>query len=387
MKSKNLYREYEEKEIRVSKNRKIQMTKKVKNVIVIAGFLLIAIAIFAMIKLTSFVRNAEKEVSQKVENTQTGDLPQVVIETKKDIQITISAAGDCTFATDVNYAGGPTFVAKYNEVQDPSYFLEGVQSVFANDDLTIVNFEGTLTNLDTRQDKEFAFRGDPEYVQILTSGSVEAVNLANNHSRDYGMQSLEDTKQYLNEAGVTHFGYEETAIYECKGVKIGLIGIYVLPDGLGRMQQLKDHIQKVKSEGAVITIVNFHWGIEREYYPNDVQKQLAHAAIDNGADLVIGEHPHVIQGIETYNGKKIVYSMGNFCFGGNKNPSDKDSMIFQQTFTIRDGKILSYDDFNVIPCSISSVTNVNDYQPTILEGAEAERVLNKINEISAGLSE
>ena len=387
MKRKNLYREYEEKEIRVSKNRKIQMTKKVKNVIVIAGFLLIAIAIFAMIKLTSLVRNAEKEVSQKVENTQTEDLPQVAIETKKDIQITISAAGDCTFATDVNYAGGPTFVAKYNEVQDPSYFLAGVQSVFANDDLTIVNFEGTLTNLDTRQDKEFAFRGDPEYVQILTSGSVEAVNLANNHSRDYGMQSLEDTKQYLNEAGVTHFGYEETAIYECKGVKIGLIGIYVLPDGLGRMQQLKDHIQKVKSEGAVITIVNFHWGIEREYYPNDVQKQLAHAAIDNGADLVIGEHPHVIQGIETYNGKKIVYSMGNFCFGGNKNPSDKDSMIFQQTFTIRDGKILSYDDFNVIPCSISSVTNVNDYQPTILEGAEAERVLNKINEISAGLSE
>lgn len=387
MKSKSLYREYEEKEIRVSKNRKIQMTKKVKNVIVIAGFLLIAIAIFAMIKLTSLVRNAEKEVSQKVENTQTEDLPEVVIETKEDIQITISAAGDCTFATDVNYAGGPTFVAKYNEVQDPSYFLAGVQSVFANDDLTIVNFEGTLTNLDTRQDKEFAFRGDPEYVQILTSGSVEAVNLANNHSRDYGMQSLEDTKQYLNEAGVTHFGYEETAIYECKGVKIGLIGIYVLPDGLGRMQQLKDHIQKVKSEGAVITIVNFHWGIEREYYPNDVQKQLAHAAIDNGADLVIGEHPHVIQGIETYNGKKIVYSMGNFCFGGNKNPSDKDSMIFQQTFTIRDGKILSYDDFNVIPCSISSVTNVNDYQPTILEGAEAERVLNKINEISAGLSE
>ena len=387
MKRENLYREYEEKEIRVSKNGKIQMTKKVKNVIVIAGFLLIAIAIFAMIKLTSLVRNAEKEVSQKVENTQTEDLPQVTIETKKDIQITISAAGDCTFATDVNYAGGPTFVAKYNEVQDPSYFLAGVQSVFANDDLTIVNFEGTLTNLDTRQDKEFAFRGDPEYVQILTSGSVEAVNLANNHSRDYGMQSLEDTKQYLNEAGVTHFGYEETAIYECKGVKIGLIGIYVLPDGLGRMQQLKDHIQKVKSEGAVITIVNFHWGIEREYYPNDVQKQLAHAAIDNGADLVIGEHPHVIQGIETYNGKKIVYSMGNFCFGGNKNPSDKDSMIFQQTFTIRDGKILSYDDFNVIPCSISSVTNVNDYQPTILEGAEAERVLNKINEISAGLSE
>ena len=314
------------------------------------------------------------------------EVPPFVIEEKRDIEITISAAGDCTFATDVNYAHGKTFVAEYNAVQDASYFLRNVQSAFANDDLTIVNFEGTLTNLTTRQDKEFAFRGDPEYVNILTAGSVEAVNLANNHSRDYGMQSLADTRIYLTEAGVTHFGYEETAIYECKGVKIGLIGIYVLPDGLGRMTQLQEHIQKVKSEGAIITIVNFHWGIEREYYPNNIQVQLAHAAIDNGADLVIGEHPHVLQGIENYKGKKIVYSLGNFCFGGNKNPTDKDSMIFQQTFTIRDGAVLGHDDFKILPCSISSVKERNNYQPTILESPEAERVMNKIREISANLS-
>lgn len=303
----------------------------------------------------------------------------------KGVEIVISAAGDCTFATDVNYAGGPTFVAKYNEVKDPSYFLKNVQSVFANDDLTIVNFEGTLTTLNTRQDKEFAFKGEPEYVNILTEGSVEAVNIANNHSRDYGAQSLEDTKHYLSEAGVTYFGYEETAVYECKGVKIGLAGIYVLPDGLGRMEQLKSHIRSLREEGAEIVIVNFHWGIEKEYYPNDVQKQLAHAAIDEGADLVIGEHPHVLQGIETYKGKKIVYSLGNFCFGGNKNPSDKDTMIFQQTFTVLDGEILTYEDFEIIPCSLSSVSDVNNYQPTVLEGEEAERVLNKIEEISKDL--
>ncbi|MEE1315165.1 MAG: CapA family protein [Faecalimonas sp.] len=369
------------------------MTKKTRDLIVGIGGGLIVLVLVLMLVLFFAVRNKEKEAAKQLESQQevqqqaqqSQDLPELEIETQKDISITISAAGDCTFATDVNYAGGPSFVAKYNEQQNPAYFLAGVQSLFANDDLTIVNFEGTLTNLNTRQDKQFAFRGDPSYVNILTQGSVEAVNLANNHSRDYGMQSLADTKQYLSEAGVTHFGYEETAIVERKGVKIGLIGIYVLPDGLGRMQQLKDHIQKVKQEGAVITIVNFHWGIEREYYPNDVQKQLAHAAIDNGADLVIGEHPHVIQGIETYNGKKIVYSMGNFCFGGNKNPSDKDSMVVQQTFTIRDGKILHYDDFKVIPCSISSVSHVNDYQPTILTGAEAERVMKKIEEISANL--
>lgn len=355
--------------------------------VIIVCFLLIGVTIFGMVKTIGYVRMGKETMAPQVEVVQKVEMPVVSIDTEKDIKITISAAGDCTFATDVNYASGPTFVAKYNEVQDPSYFLRNVQSVFAEDDLTIVNFEGTLTNLTTRQDKEFAFRGDPSYVNILTAGSVEAVNIANNHSRDYGMQSLVDTKYYLTEAGITHFGYEETAIYEVKGVKIGLIGIYVLPDGLGRMTQLQEHIQKVKSEGAVITIVNFHWGIEREYYPNDVQKQLAHAAIDNGADLVIGEHPHVLQGIETYNGKQIVYSLGNFCFGGNKNPSDKDSMIFQQTFTICDGKITNYDEFNVIPCSISSVSNVNNYQPTILDGAEADRVMNKIQEISVGLSQ
>lgn len=363
------------------------MTKRAKNLIVTTGFLFIAAIISLMvITLSNVKKMKEQKVTEVQEKTNT-EVSKIIIEEEEDIQITISAAGDCTFATDVNNAYGATFVSEYNTVKDPSYFLRNVQSVFANDDLTIVNFEGTLTNLTTRQDKEFAFRGDPEYVQILTSGSVEAVNLANNHSRDYGMQSLADTKTYLSEAGVTHFGYEETAVVECKGVKIGLIGIYVLPDGLGRMQQLQEHIQKVKSEGAVITIVNFHWGIEREYYPNDVQKQLAHAAIDNGADLVIGEHPHVLQGIENYKGRKIVYSLGNFCFGGNKNPSDKDTMIFQQTFTIRDGEVLTHDEINIIPCSLSSVKERNNYQPTILQGDEAERVMNKIREISAGLSQ
>ena len=142
-----------------------EMSKRTKNIIVVVGFLLITVVIFATIKLTKGIQNYQKEVSQTIETPQAEldeSLPKVVIETEEDIQITISVAGDCTFATDVNYASGPTFVAKYNEVQDPSYFLRNVQSLFAQDDLTIVNFEGTLTNLTTRQDKEFAFRGDPE---------------------------------------------------------------------------------------------------------------------------------------------------------------------------------------------------------------------------------
>lgn len=216
-------------------------------------------------------------------------------EKEEEIQITISAAGDCTLGTDKNFNRNTNFVAMYNEKKDPSYFLKKVQSAFANDDLTIVNLEGTFTKSNNRQDKQFAFKGAPEYTAILTEGSVEAVNLANNHSRDYGMDSLSDTRKYLDEAGVVHFGYEETAIVECKGVKIGLVGIYELPDGLGRLQQVKDNIKKVKDEGATLVIVSFHWGVEREYYPESIQKKLAHTAIDEGADLVLGHHPHVLR--------------------------------------------------------------------------------------------
>lgn len=332
----------------------------------------------------------EPQVEQPVEEPEKKpeEQPNYVLEIpekEEEIQITISAAGDCTLGTDKNFNRNTNFVAMYNEKKDPSYFLKKVQSAFADDDLTIVNLEGTFTKSNNRQDKQFAFKGDPEYTAILTEGSVEAVNLANNHSRDYGMDSLADTKKYLDEAGVVHFGYEETAIVECKGVKIGLVGIYELPDGLGRLQQVKDHIKKVKEEGATLVIVSFHWGIEREYYPNSVQKKLAHTAIDEGADLVLGHHPHVLQGIETYKGKKIAYSLGNFCFGGNSNPSDKDTMIFQQTFTIKDGKVLLDENVNIIPCSLSSVSNRNNYQPKILKGDEAKRVLKRIKKYSKGL--
>ena len=98
-----------------------------------------------------------------------------------------------------------------------------------------------------------------------------------------------------------------------------------------------------------------------------------HIAVDEGADLVIGSHPHVIQVYEKYNGRYIVYSLGNFCFGGNPNPSDKDCMIFQQTFTVTGNDVATDDNINVIPCSISSVSNSNNYQPTPATGTEKTR--------------
>ncbi len=307
-------------------------------------------------------------------------------ETKAEtepVSITISAAGDCTLGTD-EYFDPSTSLNAYYDSNGPAYFFQNVKSIFEADDLTIVNMEGTLTEETTRQDKTYAFKGPAEYTQILTDGDVEAANLANNHSHDYGDKSYTDTIAALDAAGITNFGYDRTAVMDVNGVKVGLVGTYELAEGMGCEEEMISNIKAVEDQGAQIVIVSFHWGIERENYPTENQVNLAHSAIDNGADLVLGHHPHVLEGIEVYNGKNIVYSLGNFCFGGNSNPSDKDTMIFQQTFTVQDGELVEDNVTNIIPCSISSDSSYNNYQPTPLEGDEADRVKGRIEEYSSG---
>ncbi len=138
----------------------------------------------------------------------------------------------------------------------------------------------------------------------------------------------------------------------------------------------------MKADACQLVIASFHWGIERKNYPNSVQKDLGRFTIDSGADLVLGHHPHVIQGIENYKGKYIVYSLANFCFGGNRNPSDKDTFIFQQTFEFKNGEKTDSDKINIIPCSVSSVKHRNNYQSTPVEGDEAKRILQRIEKYS-----
>lgn len=389
---------------KMTKREYLRRKRKIKKIINLIVLILICVVICGAIgfMVKALIRNTNEQASSvDVQNSvEVESIPEVSQEpseipvteqptpkpTPESIQITISAAGDCTLGTDEYFDESTSFEAKYNVVDDPSYFFREVKSVFEADDLTIVNFEGTLTTGGTRKDKTYAFRGDPEYTAILTEGSVEAVNLANNHSFDYGDQSYEDTKNYLTEAGIVNFGYDRNALIDVKGVLVGLIGIYELPYGLEAADMLRENIANVKAEGAQLIIVSFHWGTEKENYPDSIQTELAHIAIDEGAHLVLGHHPHVLQGIEEYKGRNIVYSLGNFCFGGNKNPSDKDTMIFQQTFTITDGVVAEDNVKEVIPCSLSSRSDFNNYQPIILEGEEKERVMNRILTYSEGLS-
>ena len=330
--------------------------------------------------------NASKDNSQKASSdSQNTDSSNATVSSP--VSLTLSVVGDCTLGTDETF-DYDTSLNAYYENYGADYFLQNVKDIFSTDDLTIANFEGTLTDSDEREDKAFAFKAPASYASILTGGSVEAVNTANNHSHDYGEQSFDDTLAALDDAGIVHFGYDETAVMDVKGIKVGLVGIYELYDHLEREQQLKDNIAKVKADGAQLIVVIFHWGNETETVPDSNQTTLGRIAIDEGADLVCGHHPHVLQGIETYKGRNIVYSLGNFCFGGNSSPSDMDTMIYQQTFTIDADGIKKDNVTNIIPCSISSAAydGYNNYQPTPAEGDEATRILGKINERSSWIS-
>jgi poly-gamma-glutamate synthesis protein (capsule biosynthesis protein) len=288
----------------------------------------------------------------------------------------LSFAGDCTLS---NIQDAYDFNAVYDR-QGPTYFLSGVYDVFANDDLTVVNLEGTFTNETTRADKGappvFWFRAPPEYVQILLDGSVEACSIANNHTLDYGYNGRDDTKTTLTEAGIDYFGYDDVLIREVNGIKVGFFGLAFNSD----TETIHKLMDTLKADGAEVLIAFFHDGIEAQYAPSASQIAAAHTSIDYGASAVFISHPHVIQGTEEYNGGFIAYSLGNFCYGGHGNPNDKDSMIIQLELT-RDAEGVECSP-TIIPCSITSTPGTNDYRPTVLAGEEGQRVLDKIADMS-----
>lgn len=315
-----------------------------------------------------------EDITQTTHTTQTEEEPEI-------ITISINAAGDVTLGNTAQQSYSGSFRQMYDE-QNPEYFFQNVKSIFEEDDLTIVNFEGVLTYSEDIVEKEYNMKGNPDYIDILTKGSVEAVSFGNNHRMDYSKQGSDDTVTCFQEANIAYAYDDITGIYETKGIKIGIVSVNQVYDGAAVDKYVENGVESLKKECDLI-IVCCHWGIERENYPTDYQTSLGKKAIDWGADLVLGSHPHVLQGVEVYKNKFIVYSLSNFCFGGNRNPQDKDSMIFNQTFTFIDGEKQNDLRAQVIPCSVSSVKNRNDFCPTPAVGTEYERILERINEYSS----
>ena len=289
----------------------------------------------------------------------------------------LSFAGDCTLGTDHNsYGAQGTFVNLVGE--NYGYPFENVLPYFANDDFTFINLEGVFTDSGTPAEKMFRFRGPTRFAAILPAGSIEVVSLANNHTLDYGQTGYKNTKAALESENITYVEHLKTAMYTTEsGLKIGLFGVnYTVGP-----QTLKNNIAKLKTDGAEVIIVAFHWGIEGSYRTIAAQVNLAHAAIDAGADIVVGHHPHVLQPMEEYKDGIIYYSLGNFSFGGNRNPQDKDTAVIQQVVIREPDGTVHLGDTIAVACRLSSVAGYNDYRPTPYADGSAEqlRVLSKLD--------
>lgn len=296
---------------------------------------------------------------------------------------TLTAVGDCTLGGST----GSNAAAHFDSAAEKygvDYFFENVRDIFAGDDITLVNFEGTLTTATAkRPDRPFNFKGDPSYVGILSGSSVEVCTVANNHAYDYQQQGFDDTVNLLEENGMQVCGFGLSCIRNVNGIDVGFVGF---TEWDYTQEQIVGEIREMDSQCDVL-VASMHWGREKQYAATDTQVALAHAAVDAGADLVIGHHPHVVGGIENYKGVQIVYSLGNFCFGGNDHPYDTDAMIYQQTFVMGADGVASVSA-KVYPISVSSSRTINNFQPTLLTGDDATRVLTKIakNSMENGLA-
>lgn len=384
------------------------MKKKQFSIFIVAGYLLSGMLLFsgcgddveAIIPKSGYAYSGQASTdmetvtgqpvesqTEKESDTVVTPEPTATPEPQENVvQITISAAGDCSLGNHIEQDYNSSFNQAYDAEGGAEYFLRNVKDIFAEDDMTIVNLEGVLTTSNAvAGGRTYNIKGDPSYARILTEGSVEAVSMANNHRLDFGTEGTKDTEAALNAENILYAYDKNVAIYETQGILIGYVSVNEVAWGQGSEDLVAEGIDKLKAAGVDLIFVACHWGVEKEHYPESYQLQLGRKCIDMGADLVIGHHPHVLQGIEEYKGKLIIHSLGNFCFGANRNPSDMDTMIFQQTFTFIDGELAGEMEAKVIPCSISSVTNRNNFQPTPLEGEDAARVINRLNTYSADL--
>ena len=290
----------------------------------------------------------------------------------------LSFAGDCTFGSSpANYYADCGFIKTVGD--DYAYPFANVIDYFENDEFTMVNLEGPLCDSGNPVQKKHVFRGPTDYVNCLTENSVQAVTVANNHCLDYGESGYASTLAALEAAGVPYVERDSSTIVTTQnGLTIGLYAaVYYKLD----VEDMTDEITRLRRQGADVVVFAPHWGTEGTYHPTDEQIRVGHAAIDAGADIVFGSHPHVLQPIEEYGGGVIFYSLGNFSFGGNGYPRDYDTALIRQEVIRQPDGSISLGERIVVPASVSSAADRNNYQPTPYKPGTEDynRVLSKLD--------
>ena len=339
----------------------------------------------------AFAEEDDIEIEDILEYVPADSGPKLTVDTDGVPIMTITCTGDFTIGDNMKSTKKIFSKALEDHEGNINFTMKNMKEILSSDELTLVNFEGTLTDTSfvpsgkTRND--FLFSISPSYVSVLTDNSIEAVSLEKNHIMDHGDEGYEDTKNTLRDAGVIYSNSEEMGVFEFQGVQVAMLS-YLCIDRYGKPfggydtfeEKVCADIEHAKQYYPLV-IVSFHWGVEKDYSPTNNQIRLGRMAVDSGADLVIGHHSHRIQPIEYYNGVFICYSLGNFCFSGNSKPDDMSSIVFQIRYRVKDG-VPTYLDFRVIPIRISSRKDINDFTPTPFapESTEATFILNTLRD-------
>lgn len=296
-------------------------------------------------------------------------------------QVVLTFAGDCVLGGNLYQNERKENSITLVREKGYDYPFSGLKEIFAQDDLTIVNLEGTLHD-STRGvvKKGINFRGPTDFANILTASGIEAVSIANNHIADFGKIGAQSTVRALEEAGVPYYGTTEhgsyTWIYEDGDIRIGFAGSS-RGTRYGQEEALLAAFRTLREADCDVIIASMHAGGEYIYEHHETQEKLVDFYLRNGADIVVGHHPHVVQGIEERGGALVLYSLGNCAFGGNDTFTDYRAYLARLTLSFTDGAYAGRQ-LTILPILISGVQPGNDFRPVPALGADAEDILRQI---------
>lgn len=298
--------------------------------------------------------------------------------------VSLMAVGDVMLGSLPITSGVSSLINK----RGPLFPFQHVALKLKKADICFGNLETVLSNTCTKSDQLSLLSGSPNAAKGLAYAGFNIVSLANNHVMDYGKTALLETINVLSRHGIRFAGARENVesasepvTVEVKDMKIAFLAYSLLPKAMHRMQDTGDTstilkgIQKAKKRTDV-TVVSLHWGYEFVDVPSPKQIQFAHEIIESGADIVLGHHPHVLQGIERYKKGIVAYSLGNFVF--DMSPKVTRESVILQCDLSKEGVI----DYDVTPIFIN-----DQFQPEILQGENARILLQKIKKLSLQLQD
>ena len=300
-------------------------------------------------------------------------------------KVLLSFLGDCTLGCNEIDHGKKKSIDYYVEQYGYGYCFDRVKSILELDDLTVANLECVLSDsmdgLDKTTRKVYNFRAYESYVSILEQGSVEAVTIANNHIGDYGQPGFDATCRVLDGSALNWFGSTDFGgqyfVFETEGVKIGFMGSYYQYYWQHEEEMLA-MFNEMREKGCQVIIAVMHGGVEYDKRHDRNQSKMARKLIQWGADVVVGHHPHVLQGYEILEGVPVYYSIGNFVFAGNFNIRTPYTVIMQLALSFDEENRYLGCRANMIPCRLSTHEEINYYQPYPVTGVDAVRAIKKM---------